>query len=65
MDNQKLKGLIVGWRNISHGLINKRQHFELSNSSKRQFVADILNQCANELEALIFIDEEKEKFIHY
>ena len=57
MDNQRLKGLITGWRSTSRGLTDGKDRPELSNSES-WLAASILDQCARELEVLVFIDEE-------
>lgn len=60
MDNQRLKGLTSGWRNRAKKLINNKSRPELSNS-EAWLIAGTLDQCAEELEALVSIDETFDK----
>ena len=60
MKNQKLKSLITDWRNKSYGLTNEGQQPGLSNDES-WIMASTLEQCADELGALILMDE---KYLH-
>ncbi len=59
MDNQKLKGLITGWRSIENQLRDNKP--SLYSDSEAWVAANAINQCIGELEALIIIDEENKK----
>ena len=60
MDNQKLKGLITGWRGEARGIRNDKKRPELSNS-EAWIVSGVIEQYASALEALIFMDEKSIK----
>ena len=60
MDNQKLKGLITGWRGIENRLREQGKYPGLSDSES-WIAANFVSQIVGELEALIIIDEENDK----
>ena len=60
MDNQKLKGLITGWRGIENKLRDQGKYPGLSDS-EAWIAANFVSQIIGEVEALITIDEELNK----
>ena len=60
MDNQKLKGLITGWRSIENKLRDQGKYPGLSDS-EAWIAANFVSQIIGEVEALITIDEELNK----
>ena len=55
MINQKLKGLIKGWKNEINKLEQSKIRPELSNS-EASIMTETLNRCINDLELLILIE---------
>ena len=60
MDNQRLKGLLVGWRSMETKLRTKEGHQGITDT-EAWLSANAINQCIGELEALLFVDEFDKK----
>jgi len=56
MINQKLKGLIKGWKNEINKLKKTKTKLNISNS-EAFIIVETLNRCINDLEILILIEE--------
>ena len=57
MDNQRLKGLITGWRDIENKLRDQGKYPGLSDS-EAWIAANFVSQIVGEIESLVIIDEE-------
>ena len=57
MDNQKLKGLVAGWRGMENKLRTKKEHPGYTDT-EAWVAANAISQCASDLEILILLEEE-------
>ena len=57
MDNQKLKGLIAGWRSTENKLRTKNNHPGYTDIEAWE-AANAVSICASDLEILILLEEE-------
>ena len=60
MDNQRIKGLITGWRSMEDKLRDNTKN-SLYSDSEAWVAANTIYQCIGELEALILVDEYTQK----